>query len=73
MVRQKNHLEGSMNNGYLAQESLFYFREMLTRLNPTGRQIWNENMMPNPNKVILPRTRMKKKLDCDTHKHVKKS
>ena len=59
MVRQKNHPEGSMSEGHLAQESLFYFGEMLTRINPTGRQIWNEDMMPKPNKVILPRTRTK--------------
>jgi hypothetical protein len=50
MVRQKKHPEGSMSEGYLAQESLFYFGEMLTRLNPSGRQIWNEDMMPKPNK-----------------------
>ncbi len=67
-----NHHEGSMSEGYLAQESLFYFGEMLTRLNTTGRQIWNEDMMPKPSKVILPKTRTKKKLDCDTHKHVNK-
>ena len=72
MVRQKNYPEGSMSEGYLAQESLFYFGEMLTRLNPSGRQIWNEDMMPKPNKVILPKTRTKKKLDCDTHKQVNK-
>jgi hypothetical protein len=70
MVRQKKNPEGSMSEGYLAQESLFYFGEMLTRLNPSGRQIWNEDMMPKPNKVILPKTRTKKKLDCDTHKQV---
>jgi hypothetical protein len=72
MVRQKKNPEGSMSEGYLAQESLFYFGEMLTRLNPSGRQIWNEDMMPKPNKVILPKTRTKKKLDCDTHKQVHK-
>ena len=49
-----------MSEVYLAQESLFYFGEILTRLNPTGRQIWNEDMMPNPNKVILPKIHMKK-------------
>ena len=39
MVRQKNYHEGSMSEGYLAQESLFYFGKMLTRLIPTWRQI----------------------------------
>ena len=67
MVRQKNHHEGSMS-----EESLFCFGKMLTRLNPTGRQIWNEDMMPKPNKVILPKTCTKKKLDSDTHKQVNK-
>ena len=37
MVHQKKHHEGSMSEGYLAQESLFYFGEMLIRLNPSGR------------------------------------
>ena len=61
-----------MSKRYLAQKSLFYFGEMLMRLNPTWRQIWNEKMMPKPNKVILPKTRTKKKLDGDTHKQVNK-
>jgi hypothetical protein len=59
-----------MSEGYLAQESLFCFGEMLTRLNHSERQTWNEDMIPKPNKVILPKTRTKKKLDCETHKHV---
>ena len=71
MVYQKHHLEGSMSKGYLAQESLFYFKKMMTRLNSTQRQIWNEDMMPNPYIVILSKTRTNKKLDCDTHKQVK--
>lgn len=66
----KNYLEGNTSEDYLAHESLFYFCEMLAKMNPFGIQVWNEDMMPKPKNIILPKTRTRRKLGAKAHKQV---
>lgn len=41
-VRQKARPEGSMSEGWLAQESLFYISEFLLQIDPSSPRLWDD-------------------------------
>ena len=73
LVRQNTHPEGSMAEGYLAKEALFYCTDLISQMNPGLPRLWSEGGRPKDEGLLLPKTSQQRQMTGETLVQVRAS